>query len=119
PVTTPPAVGGGGITKPTVPVAPNKPAPDGVKQPESIKKKTTPLQPTGVTKSGIIKTPVKHAQRVAVKTPSGAIQRAVIPAGASNVKPHIPTNAVLINTGLGAQSVAEKDAEFWSIIAGT
>lgn len=119
PVTIPPASGGGGTTKPVVPVAPNKPAPDGVKQPESIKKETTPLQPTGVTNSGAIKTPVKHAQRVAVKTPSGNIQRAVIPAGATNVKQYIPSNAVLINTGLGAQSVADKDAEFWSIVAGT
>lgn len=119
PVTTPPTSGSGGTNKPALPVAPNKPASGGVTQPESIKKKTTPLQPTGVTNSGAIKTPVKHAQRVAVKTQSGAIQRAAIPAGATSVKPYIPTNAVLINTGLGAQSVTDKDAEFWSIIAGT
>ncbi|MFF5794575.1 hypothetical protein ACFY5D_21235 [Paeniglutamicibacter sp. NPDC012692] len=100
------------------PAAPNRPNPGGVKQPESIRKNTTPLQPNGVTKGGAIKTPVKHAQRVAVKTPSGAIQRAMIPAGTTSVTPYIPDNAVLVDTGLGAQSAADKDIEFWSIIAG-
>lgn len=108
-----------GTTTPVVPVAPNKPNPGGVKQPESIKNETTALQPNGVTKSGTIKTPVKHAQRVAVKTPSGTTTLAVIPAGATSVTPYIPDNAVLVDTGLGAQSTADKDIEFWSIIAGT
>lgn len=116
PVTTNPTPG---TTKPVLPVAPNKPNAGGVTQPDHIKKVTTALQPNGVTKSGTIKTPVKHAQRVAVKTTTGAITRAIIPAGATSVTPYIPDNAVLINSGLGAQNTADKDAEFWSIIAGT
>lgn len=102
-------------TTPPRPVGNPKPTKP-VQQPEAVKKYTTPLQPQGITKDGTIKRPVATPQRVAVVTPSGHIQRAVIPAGATNVTPHMPTNAVLINTGLGAQNGT--DAEFWSIIAG-